>query len=371
MKRIAKRVASGTALLSLVVVGGTWGWAWWDEGRSREWTDNAYVRADITAIGPKVSGYVAEVLVDDNQMVEAGAVLLRIADEDHRAQRDRAAAAVAQAEAAAENLDRRKDLQLAKIREAEAAIDVGRADMELSRRELARATRLVGQGWTPQRNHDTATADAERARAALAQAEAAAAAAREQLAVLGSEARQIAARLAEARANLQLAEIALSDTVIRAPVAGVVGNRRVHPGEYVRPGAALLSVVPVDAVWVVANFKETQVARMAVGQPAEIRVDGYSDAVITGRVDSLAPASGAAFSLLPPDNATGNFVKIVQRVPVKITLPAGHGLLGRLVPGLSVDVAVEVGSGPGTAAASESGPVRTGAAIFRTADEAS
>jgi membrane fusion protein (multidrug efflux system) len=371
MKRIAKRVAAGTALLSLVAAGGAWGWSWWDEGRSREWTDNAYVRADITAISPKVSGYVAEVLVDDNQMVEAGAVLLRIADEDHRAQRDRAASAIAQAEAATENLARRKDLQLAKIREAEAAVDVGRADVELSRRELARATRLVDQGWTPQRNHDTATANSDRARAALAQAEAVAAAAREQLAVLDSETRQIDARLAEARANLQLAEIALADTVIRAPVAGVVGNRRVHAGEYVRPGAALLSVVPVDAVWVVANFKETQVARMAVGQPVEIRVDGYSDAVIRGRVDSLAPASGAAFSLLPPDNATGNFVKIVQRVPVKITLPAGHSLLGRLVPGLSVDVAVEVGPSPGTAAAAEGEPSQADARIFRTANDAS
>jgi len=365
MKRTAKRVVAGTALVALVSAGATW--VWWDGGR--EWTDNAYVRADITAISPKVSGYVAEVLVDDNQVVEAGAMLLRIADEDYRAQRDRAAAAIAQAQAAAENLGRRKDLQLTKIREAEAAVDVGRADVELSRRELARATRLVDQGWSPQRNHDTATANSDRSRAALAQGEAAAAAAREQLAVLDSEARQIDARLAEARANLQLAEIALADTVIRAPVAGVVGNRRVHPGEYVRPGSALLAVVPVDAVWVVANFKETQVARMAVGQKAEIRVDGYSDAVILGRVDSLAPGSGAAFSLLPPDNATGNFVKIVQRVPVKITLPAGHGLLGRLVPGLSVDVAVEVESGPGTAAASESGPAR--AAIFRAADDAS
>lgn len=367
MTPLAKRATAGAVFLLLLAGGGHWGWSWWDKSRSSERTDNAYVRAEITAISPKVPGYVAEVFVDDNQIVEAGAVLLRIADEDYRAQRNRAAAAVAQAEAAAENVARRKVLQRAKIREAEAAIDVGRAEVELSRRELGRTTRLVDQGWTTQRNHDTATANAERARATLAQAEAGTAAAREQLAVLDSEARQIAARLAEARASLQLAEIALSDTVIRAPVAGVVGNRRVRAGEYVRPGGVLLSVVPVDGVWVVANFKETQVTRMQVGQPAEIGVDGYSDVTIKGRVDSLAPASGAAFSLLPPDNATGNFVKIVQRVPVKIRLEAGHALLGRLVPGLSVDVAVDVGSQSDQAPLSDGERSLSGGAIFRTA----
>ncbi|MDX0760958.1 HlyD family efflux transporter periplasmic adaptor subunit [Sinorhizobium medicae] len=359
MKRKIKGVASAATALLVFGVGAYFGRAWWQEFRMHERTDNAYVRADITAISPKVAGYVSTVLVDDNQVVEAGAILLRIDDDDYLAQRDPAAASVAQAEAAVGNLTRRKSLQLANIREAEAMIDVARADLELSRRELSRATRLVDQGWTAQRNHDTATAKAQSARATLVRAEAAAAAARAQLAVLDSESPQISARLAEARANLRLAEIALSETVIRAPVSGVVGNRKVREGEYVRPGSVLLSVVPLDGIWVVANLKETQLARVMPGQRAEIRVDGYSTTVIEGRVDSLAPASGAAFSLLPPDNATGNFIKVVQRVPVKIRLEPDHAFQGRLVPGLSVDVAIHLAPEP-ERPPSQSNPVAAG-----------
>lgn len=157
-----------------------------------------------------------------------------------------------------------------------------------------------------------------------------------------AKAAQIAAQRQEAQANLKLAEISLSETVIRAPVSGIVGNRRLRVGEYVRPGAVLMSIVPVKGVWVVANFKETQLEKMSVGQKVEIKIDGYPHVKIEGRVDSMAPGSGAAFSLLPPDNATGNFVKIVQRVPVKIALSPDHPLMGRLVPGLSADVTVDV-----------------------------
>ena len=153
------------------------------------------------------------------------------------------------------------------------------------------------------------------------------------------EANQIAARRKEAEASLRLAEIALADTVIRAPVAGIVGNKRLQSGEYVRPGAMLMSIVPVDDVWVVANFKETQLARMQVGQAARIVVDGYGGVEIKGIVDSLAPASGAAFSLLPPDNATGNFTKIVQRVPVKIDMVE---MPKPLTPGMMVEVEIDV-----------------------------
>jgi membrane fusion protein (multidrug efflux system) len=361
-----QRRSSGRSGNSDGRTGAYFGGTWWKTQGKREWTDNAYVRAEITAISPKIAGYIKEVLVDDNQIVEAGAILLRIDEDDHLAQRDRAAAAVAQTEAAAQNLSRRKSLQQANIGEAEAMIDVARADLELSRRELARATRLVGQGWTAQRNHDTAMAKAQSARATLVRAEAAAAAARAQLGVLESESPQIMARLAEARANLQLAEIALSETVVRAPVSGVVGNRRARAGEYVKPGSLLLSVVPLDGVWVVANFKETQLARIAPGQLAEIRVDGYSSTPIEGHVDSLAPASGAAFSLLPPDNATGNFIKVVQRVPVKIRLKPGHALYGRLVPGLSVDVSVNVASNP-EGPSSSSDRLTGGRGMLRTA----
>lgn len=363
-KRLIRLAVAGL-VLGLACAGGFWGWGWWTTARDRESSDNAYVRGDITAVGPKVAGYVAAVLVDDNQIVDAGTVLVRIDDSDFRAQVDRARAAVAQAEAATEHLERRKQLQLALIREADAAVRAARADVDLSERNLARATSLLAQGWTPKRSHDVATADSHRAGAALARVEAAAAAARAQLAVIESEAAQVAAQRQEAEANLRLAEIALDDTVIRAPVSGVIGNKRVQPGEYIRPGAALMSVVPVEGVWVVANFKETQLARMRVGQVANIAVDGYPDVELRGIVDSLAPGSGAVFSLLPPDNATGNFTKIVQRVPVKIRLAPNHPLTGRLVPGLSVEVAVDLSSSDGAAPIAQSGPLGALAATFR------
>lgn len=344
MRPAARRSIGVVLSASLLALAGGYGWFWWEAARTSEATDNAYVQGDITAISPKVAGYVAEVLVADNQVVAAGTVLVRIAGEDYVAQKDRARAAVAQAEALLVNLDRRKHLQLATISEAEASVDLARADVKLTRRDLGRSSRLLDKGWTPQRSHDAATADAERARASLARAEAAMIAAREQTSVIDTEIGQAHARLDGARAEFRLAEIALAETVIRAPVAGVVGNRRIRTGEYVRPGSVLLSVIPVKGVWVVANFKETQVARLGVGQSARIIVDGYSDVTIAGTVDSLAPASGAAFSLLPPDNATGNFIRIVQRVPVKIRLAPDHPLLGRLVPGMSVDVTVDTRS---------------------------
>ena len=358
-------LATAGLVLGLACVGGFYGWGWWTTARDREFTDNAYVRADITAVGPKVAGYVAAVLVGDNQIVDDGMVLVRIDDSDFRAQVDRARAAVAQDEAATEYLERRKQFQLALIREADAAVRAARADIDLTQRNLGRATRLVAQGWAPERSHDVATADSQRASASLARVEAAAAAARAQLAVIEFEGAQVAARRQEAEASLRLAEIALDDTVIRAPVAGVIGNKRVQPGEYIRPGAALMSIVPVAGVWVVANFKETQLARMRVGQAANVAVDGYPDVEIGGIVDSLAPASGAAFSLLPPDNATGNFTKIVQRVPVKIRLAPNHALAGRLVPGLSVEVAVDLRSSDGSAPIVRSGLMGALAATFR------
>lgn len=359
------RLATAGLVLALACVGDFYGWGWWTAARDRESTDNAYVPGDITAVGPKVAGYVAAVHVGDNQIVDAGTVLVRIDDSDFRAQVDRARAAVAQAEAAAENLERRKQLQLALIREADAAVRAAHADVDLTQRNLARATKLVAQGWTPELSHDVATADSHRAGAALARVEAAAAAARAQLAVIESEAAQVTARRQETEASLRLAEIALADTVIRAPVSGVIGNKRVQPGEYIRPGAALMSVVPVEGVWVVANFKETQLARMRVGQMANVAVDGNPDVELRGIVDSLALASGAVFSLLPPDNATGHFTKIVQRVPVKIRLAPDHPLAGRLVPGLSVEVVVDLRSSDGSAPIVQSGLMGTLAATFR------
>jgi len=364
-RTILRKRTTALAIVAAIGAAGWGGWSWWDRARFRETTDNAYVRGDITAVGAKVSGYVADVLVSDNQIIQAGEIVARVDEADFLAQVDRAQAALSQADAAAEHLERRRRLQLALIREADAAVLSAKADVELAQRNLDRSGQLVVQGWTPQRAHDVATADSRRGAASLARVEAAAAAAREQLGVISAESAQIVARQKEAEANLRLAYIALADTVIRAPVAGVIGNKRVQPGEFIRPGAVLMSIVPVDGVWVVANFKETQVARMRVGQGARISVDGYSGATLSGTIDSLAPASGAAFSLLPPDNATGNFTKIVQRVPVKIRLASGHALVGRLVPGLSVEATIDLRSGDGRPIA-ETGSVGALTATFRS-----
>ena len=342
MPHPASRGVAVSAAVAITVLSASGAFYWWTHSGGYEETDNAYVHGDITAIGPKVSGYVTSLLVDDNQLVRAGDVLARIDDVDYRAHVDRARAAVALTAAAENNLVKRKSHQLAIIASAESNVRSAEADVNLTTRDLDRSDRLTSSGWVSKSNNDVAEAAAQRAEAALASAKASATAAHLQLSVIESEAAQINAQRQDAEANLKLAEISLSETVIRAPVSGIVGNRRLRLGEYVRPGAVLMSVVPVNGVWVVANFKETQLEKMSVGQKVDIRIDGYPHVKIEGSVDSLAPGSGAAFSLLPPDNATGNFVKIVQRVPVKIALSPDHPLVGRLVPGLSAGVAVDV-----------------------------
>ena len=322
MQNRLRRLAAAGLVLGLASVGGLYGWGWWTTARDRESTDNAYVRGDITAVGPKVAGYVAAVLVGDNQIVDAGTVLVRIDDSDFRAQVDRARAVVAQVEAATEHLERRKQFQLALISEADAAVRAARADVDLTQRNLARATKLVAQGWTPERGHDVATADSQRAGATLARVEAAAAAARAQLAVIESEAMQVAARRQEAAASLRLTKIALDDTVIRAPVSGVIGNERVQPGEYIRPGAALMSVVPVEGVWVVANFTETQLARMRVGQLANVAVDGYPD-VERAKPTTVRPS-------LSSESPSAGSREIPSSLRRLVSSPRAHSIWGRL-----------------------------------------
>src|SRR5216683_1880426 len=207
--------------------------------------------------------------------------------------------------------------------------------------DYKRYTALVTSDFASRQRFETADADSRKAEAALGKTRAALVAEQSQLAVLGSQKREEEARLLQARAGLQLAKNDLDNTVIRAPVAGIAGNRAGRTGQYVKPGTQLLSLVPLPYIYVTANFKETQLTHMRPGQSAEISVDAYPDHPLEGRIESFAPASGAQFSLLPPDNATGNFTKIVQRVPVRIALPATGPLTGLLRPGLSVTVTVE------------------------------
>jgi len=314
---------------------------WWQAVRFNESTNNAYISGDITAFSPKVAGYVEKVLVDDNQLVQKGDVLVVIEDREYRARFARAQAAVARAQAGLANIDQRRLLQAALVKEAEAFTEAHQADLVRTTKDLDRARQLVSEGWVSKQGEDYATTDELRARATLTSAQAAVSAAKHRLIVLDSEKHQLLAEVAQAEADLRLAEIDLNSTVIKAPTSGAVGNRRVRAGEYVRPGARLLALVPLQSVWVVANFKETQLTNMQPGNIAEIKIDTFPDTPILGVVDSFSPASGAEFSLLPPENATGNFTKVVQRIPVKITLPPNHPLTGRLAPGMSVYATVD------------------------------
>ncbi|TVT79581.1 HlyD family secretion protein [Pseudomonas sp. H3(2019)] len=307
-------------------------------------TDNAYVRGDVTSLAAKVAGYVTAVEVEDNQTVQAGDVLFRIDDRDYRAKLVQAEANVSAAQARLIHVDAQTQLQRALIRQAEAQRRSATADMNLATKTHDRSRKLIVSNAVSQALVDETDTARSRAEASVSAASATVEAQQQHIAVYAAEREAAVAAVSQAQAARDLAQIDLDNTIVRAPVGGVVGNRQVRIGRLVTPGVALLDIVQVNDVWVVANFKETQLEHIRPGQHVRITVDGYPDAVLEGVVDSFAPGSGAAFSLLPPDNATGNFVRVVQRVPVKIRL-ANNPLPGRIVPGLSVRVEVRQGKG--------------------------
>jgi len=321
--------------------GGLAGWTWWTDWRFIESTDDAYIHGDIPVISAKVGGYVREVRVADNQPVRSGDVLVVLDDRDYRARVDQATAAIEAQRAALASNTARTELQRSVIAQAEAGIASAEAEQRRAGLELARVRSLTTDSWATRQRLETAEADQAKAVAALARARASVTGEHDQVAVLEAARHEIEAALHQAEAQLVLARTDLEDTVIRAPVAGVIGNRAVQLGVLARPGVQLMAVVPLQGLYVEANFKETQLRHMAPGQPATIRVDAWPDHPIAVRVGSLSPASGSRFSLLPPENATGNFTKIVQRVPVRLKLPDDTALAGALRPGLSVVVSVD------------------------------
>jgi membrane fusion protein (multidrug efflux system) len=337
-----KPVAVVAALIC--AVGGWAAYSWATDWRWVESTDDAYVEGEITPIAPRVSGHVVELHAEDNRPLDAGALLVRIDDRDYRARVEAAAADLAARRGALVEIDHRIAVQETQISQSGASVAAARAELERARADHDRTTRLVRDDFVSRQRFDSTRADAAKAEASLAGSGAQAQGARRQLSVLLSERAVAIAQIEAAKAALDLAQVDLDSTVIRAPVRGVVGNRAVREGAYVRPGQALLSLVPLESVWIDANFKETQLGRIRPGQRARIHVDAFPDADVDGVVDSFAPASGARFSLLPAENATGNFTKVVQRVPVRIRLPADNALAGRLRPGLSVVVRVETRS---------------------------
>ncbi len=338
-------------LLPLVLVAALYGgWNWWRVWRYQQSTDDAYIQSDISLISPKIEGYIKDVRVQDNEHVTAGQILFVIDDSDFAAKVAQAAAAVRTTEATVQTFDTRQEFQQAMIDQAAAEVEAAQAELDRANLDKQRYVSLVTSEVATKQRYETAVADASKAAANLLKAKAALEAEKQQLAVLIAQKHEEEARRAQARATLRLAQNDLDNTVIRAPVAGVAGNRAGQVGQYVKPGTQLLSLVPLPQVYVTANFKETQLTLMRPGQPAEVLVDAYPDQTLVGRVDSFAPGSGAEFSLLPPDNATGNFTKIVQRVPVRIALPADNPLAALLRPGLSVTVSVDTRA-PGDAVA--------------------
>lgn len=302
-------------------------------------TGNAYVQGDVTPISPKVSGYITAVAIRDHQAVKAGDLLFRIDDSDYRARVDQAAAGVATRRAMLGNLASRLEQQRAVIEQALAALRGAEAEAHRAALDLARFRELTARNFVSQARLDQAEAEYLRNRAGVAQAQANVAAARAQISVLESQRPQLRADIDAAVAALRLAQIELENTAVRAPADGRIGEREARVGQYVRPGTLLVAIVPHE-FWVIANFKETQIAAMQVGDAVKVSVDGISRSAFSGRVESLSPASGAQFALLPPDNATGNFTRIVQRIPVKITFDPGQPELDQLRAGMSAQVAL-------------------------------
>jgi membrane fusion protein (multidrug efflux system) len=338
-KKLPLFVAAAAAVVLLI--GGVF---WWQNKQRWEATENAYVQADTVVVSPQLTGYVAEVLVSDNQRVAPGQELVRLDQAEALAAVRQAEANVAAAEAAVRNVDDRASLGQAQVAQAAAGVTSAQAQAQVAGADLDRYGKLADSGWVSAQRLQTVRAGAAEARAGVAQASAALEAQRRTVGALGSAREQALAQVEQARAALAQARINLDRTVIRAPVGGVVGARAVRPGQYVRPGGALMSVVPLGRTFVVANFKETQVGRMRVGQRVEISADAFPGQHIIGRVESFAPATGSEFAMIPVENDVGNFTKITQRVPVRIALDGASPLVNALRPGLSVAVKVDLKS---------------------------
>ncbi len=333
------------ALIVLLVVAGIGvtklAYDYWTVGRFIESTDDAYVGGDVTVIAPKVAGFISQLAVGDNQKVRAGDLLLKLDDRDYRAAFAKADAAVAIQQATLANLDATRHLQEAVIAQAQAEISATDAETIRARDDQARYKTLAANDSASVQSSEKADTDYKQALAAGEKSKAGLAAAERQLDVIGTQKLQAQAALNQAIAERDLAQLDLSYTELRAPIDGTVGNRSAQTGAYATIGSQLISLVPAHGLWIDANFKESQLAQIHSGSTATVKVDSIPGKVFHGHVVSIAPATGAQFSVLPPENATGNFTKIVQRVPVRIVLDDENAALGQLRPGLSVVAKVD------------------------------
>jgi membrane fusion protein (multidrug efflux system) len=340
-----------TLRIMLVVAAG--GLAWYVTGHWNRWTgaaryeatDDAYTAGDVTPLSAKVSGYVATVGVTDYQTVRKGDLIVEIDASDYRAQLAQAAANLAAAQATLANLANQKDVQRALVRQAEATIQATQADqlrydLEAKRQRDLLQTRIAGT----QQLVEQADANERRTNAQLQLNLAQLDQQKALLASLDVQETQLQAQVRAAEAQVTLAHNNLDYTRIVAPADGLVGLRQVRPGQFVNVGTQVISVVPLPRIWVIANYKETQMTNVRLGDPARVTVDAFPDLALTGHVDSWSPGTGSTFALLPPDNATGNFTKVVQRVPVKIVLDDNPSLGTLVRPGMSVEASIDTGA---------------------------
>lgn len=338
----SRKRALGLAAVLIAAAGALYGghW-WWSVGRFVETTDDAYVGGDTTVVAPKVAGFIARVAVADNQTVHAGDLLVRLDDRDYRARLAAATAGVERARAALANLAAQRRLQDAMVDRARAEIGAHAAEATRARYDRDRYRKLAVDRFASVQRYQQAEADYRKAAAGDRAAHAALTASRRKVDVIDTEIGQAQAALDAARAERDLARLDLSYTDIRAPIDGVVGNRSARAGAYAAIGRQLMVIVPARGLWIDANFKEDQLSRLRPGLRAHVAVDVLPGRDFTGRVVSVAPATGAEFSVLPPENATGNFTRIVQRVPVRIALDPESARLGPLRPGLSAEIRID------------------------------
>jgi membrane fusion protein, multidrug efflux system len=339
-----RALAFGTLLVLALGVAGYFGYDWWTVGRFTVSTDDAYVQAYNTTLAAKVAGYLASVPVTDNTYVHTGDVIATIDDGDYRLALDSAREKVATQEATVARMGHQIAAQEAAVAQAKTQLVSAQAAATRTELELSRQILLVARDASSRQLLEQAQANRDQAVAAVQGAQAAIESAAANVDVLKGQRQEASSTLDELKTAFAKAERDLSFTVIRAPLDGMIGNRAVQTGDYVQTGQRLASLVPLDEVYVTANFKETQLARLRPGQTASIAIDALPEHTIQGTVESFSPASGAVFSLLPPDNATGNFTKIVQRLPVRIHVPTAIAREGLLRPGMSVVVSVNTKS---------------------------
>jgi len=329
-------VAAGLLILAAI-----WFVHYWTRGRFVESTNDAYIQADQVTVATRVSGFVDQVLVQDNQSVQAGQPLVRVDDRDPRAKMEQALAQVDQGRASVVQAQAQIRQQEAQIAQSEAQLSGAKTKAKYAEREATRYGPLAASGAETAEKYDQMRQNSEDAEATMAQDKAAVLAAKRQIETLKAQILTANAQIEQAQAQVRQAKVDLDATLVRASIDGRVGDETVRVGQYVQPGTAMMTVVPVQKVYLVANFKETQRSRMRAGQPATIKVDALGGKALHGVVESFSPGTGAQFALFPPNNATGNFTKVVQRIPTRIRIDAGPQARKVLSPGLSATVSVD------------------------------